>query len=313
MFEDRRNLKERMHIKQEVMEALRDGKAVVALESTIIAHGMPYPVNVETALTVEDIIRSKGAVPATIAIMNGVVKIGLEKDEIEYLAKAKDVMKVSRRDFPYALAMKRDGATTVSGTMIAANLAGIRVFVTGGVGGVHRKAEKTFDVSADLTELSHTDVAVVSAGVKSILDIGLTLEYLETQGVPVLTFGTDEFPAFYSRKSGFKGSCKVSEFEEAAEMMKAKWDMGIRGGMIIACPVPEIYEIPADAMEKTIEIALGLAEKAGIKGKELTPYLLSSIKDLTDGKSLETNRRLVFENARIGAEIALAYSKLGRR
>ena len=206
--------------------------------------------------------------------------------------------------------MKRDGATTVSGTMIAAALAGIRVFVTGGIGGVHRKAEKSFDISADLTELARTNVAVVSAGVKSILDIGLTLEYLETQGVPVVSFGTDEFPAFYSRKSGFRGSCMVSEFEEAAAMMKAKWDLGLSGGMIIACPVPEIYEIPSEIMEETIEEALKSAEKAGIKGKELTPYLLSKIKDLTAGESLETNRRLVFENARIGAGIALAYTKL---
>jgi pseudouridine-5'-phosphate glycosidase len=310
MSEDRNLIKERMHIKQEVMEALRDGKPVVALESTIIAHGMPYPENVETALSVEDIIRQAGAVPATVAIINGLLKVGLTEDEIEYLAKAKNVMKVSRRDFPYTLAMKRDGATTVSGTMIAAALAGIRVFVTGGIGGVHRKAEKSFDISADLTELSRTDVAVVSAGVKSILDIGLTLEYLETQGVPVATFGTDEFPAFYSRKSGFRGSCSIFEFEEAAAMMKAKWDLDLSGGMIIACPVPEIYEIPAGIMESTIEEALESAEKAGIKGKELTPYLLSKIKDLTGGESLETNRRLVFENARIGAGIAVAYAAL---
>lgn len=313
MLEGGRTLKDMMEIKDEVKDAIRCGMPVVALESTIIAHGMPYPENVETALALEDIIRKEGVVPATIAIIGGVLKIGLSEKEIEYLATAKDVMKVSRRDFPYVMAMGANGATTVSGTMIAADLAGIRVFVTGGVGGVHRNAEKSFDISADLTELSRTGVAVVSAGVKSILDIGLTLEYLETEGVPVVTFGTDDFPAFYSRKSGFKGSCSVSGFEEAAGIMKAKWDLGLSGGMIIACPVPEKFEIPLEDMEATIDKALKSAETAGVRGKELTPYLLSKIKDLTGGKSLDANRHLVYENARIGAGIASAYAKLERR
>ncbi len=313
MLEGRRNLNEMMQIKDEVKDALESGRPVVALESTIIAHGMPYPENVETALAVEDIIRKAGVVPATVAILGGVLKVGLSREEIEYLSKAKNVTKVSRRDFPFVIARGSDGATTVSGTMIAADLAGIRVFVTGGVGGVHRNAEKSFDISADLTELSRTGVAVVSAGVKSILDIGLTLEYLETEGVPVVTFGTEDFPAFYSRESGFKGSCKVSEFDQAAAMMKAKWDLGLSGGMIIACPVPEQYEIPVEDMEGTIEKALKSAEMEGISGKELTPYLLSKIKDLTGGKSLETNRQLVFENARIGAKIASAYAQMERR
>jgi len=313
MLEGGRTLKDMMEIKDEVKDAIRCGMPVVALESTIIAHGMPYPENVETALALEDIIRKEGVVPATIAIIGGVLKIGLSEKEIEYLATAKDVMKVSRRDFPYVMAMGANGATTVSGTMIAADFAGIRVFVTGGVGGVHRNAEKSFDISADLTELSRTGVAVVSAGVKSILDIGLTLEYLETEGVPVVTFGTDDFPAFYSRKSGFKGSCSVSGFEEAAGIMKAKWDLGLSGGMIIACPVPEKFEIPLEDMEATIDKALKSAETAGVRGKELTPYLLSKIKDLTGGKSLETNRQLVFENARIGAKIASAYAQMERR
>lgn len=303
----------RMDIKGEVREALQEKGAVVALESTIIAHGMPYPENVETACAVENIIRKAGAVPATVAIIGGRLKIGLTEDEIRNLARAKDVLKVSRRDFPYAMAAEKDGATTVSGTMIAAALAGIRVFVTGGVGGVHRGAAENFDISADLTELSRTDVAVVSAGVKSILDIGLTLEYLETQGVPVATFGTDEFPAFYSRKSGFRGSCRVDDFDEAAKMMKAKWDMGISGGMIIACPVPEIHEIPFEIMETTVQGALKAARDKGVKGKELTPFLLSEIKEMTKGRSLETNRRLVFENAGIGAGIALSYAELMRR
>ncbi|HKL11303.1 MAG TPA: pseudouridine-5'-phosphate glycosidase [Clostridia bacterium] len=313
MLECGRNLNDIMEIKNEVKDALETGMPVVALESTIIAHGMPYPENVETALAVEDIIRKAGVVPATIAIVGGVLKIGLSEQEIEYLATAKNVMKVSRRDFPYVMAMGGDGATTVSGTMIAAELAGIRVFVTGGVGGVHRNAEKSFDISADLTELSRTGVAVVSAGVKSILDIGLTLEYLETEGVPVVTFGTADFPAFYSRKSGFKGSCSVSEFKEAAGIMKAKWDLGLSGGMIIACPVPGKFEIPLEDMEGTIDKALKEAEVAGIRGKDLTPYLLSKIKDLTGGKSLETNRHLVFENARIGAGIASAYAEIERK
>lgn len=303
----------RVDMNEEVREALKEKRAVVALESTIIAHGMPYPENVETALQVEDIIRGAGAVPATVAILKGRLKVGLTRQELLYLAKAKQVMKVSRRDFPYALAMGRDGATTVSGTMIAAALAGIRVFVTGGIGGVHRGASQTFDISADLTELARTDVAVVSAGVKSILDIGLTLEYLETQGVPVCTFGTDAFPAFYSRESGHEGSCRVDTFEEAASLMKSKWEAPLSGGLVIACPVPEAFEIPFEKMEAEIGKALEAAEKEKISGKALTPFLLSKIKDLTGGASLETNRRLVFENARVGAGVALAYAKLERK
>ncbi|MGN0735273.1 MAG: pseudouridine-5'-phosphate glycosidase [Anaerovoracaceae bacterium] len=293
-----------MDIKPEVEKALEEGTPVVALESTIISHGMPYPKNVETALAVEDVIRKNGAVPATIAIIGGRIKIGLTAEEIEYMAKADNVLKVSRRDFPFVISQKLDGATTVAGTMIAANMAGIKVFVTGGIGGVHRGAGESFDISADLEELKMTDVAVVCAGVKSILDIGATLEYLETAGVPVITYGTDMFPAFYSRESGFTSECRIDETSEIADLIRTKDQLGLRGGILIACPVPAEDEIPFEKMDVVIKQALEECEEKGIKGKRITPFLLSRVKDLTEGSSLEANIKLVLNNADIGAKIA---------
>ena len=293
-----------MDIKPEVEKALEEGTPVVALESTIISHGMPYPKNVETALAVEDVIRKNGAVPATIAIIGGRIKIGLTADEIEYMAKADNVLKVSRRDFPLVISQKLDGATTVAGTMIAANMAGIKVFVTGGIGGVHRGAGESFDISADLEELKMTDVTVVCAGVKSILDIGATLEYLETAGVPVITYGTDMFPAFYSRESGFTGECRIDDTTKIADLIRTKEQLGLRGGMLIACPIPAEDEIPFEKMDVVIKQALEECEEQGIKGKRITPFLLSRVKDLTEGSSLEANIKLVLNNADIGAKIA---------
>ena len=293
-----------MDIKLEVEKALEEGTPVVALESTIISHGMPYPKNVETALAVEDVIRKNGAVPATIAIIGGRIKIGLTADEIEYMAKADNVLKVSRRDFPLVISQKLDGATTVAGTMIAANMAGIKVFVTGGIGGVHRGAGESFDISADLEELKMTDVAVVCAGVKSILDIGATLEYLETAGVPVITYGTDVFPAFYSRESGFTSECRIDDTAKIADLIRTKEQLGLRGGILIACPVPAEDEIPFDKMDVVIKQALEECEEKGIKGKRITPFLLSRVKDLTEGSSLEANIKLVLNNADSGAKIA---------
>ena len=245
-----------MDINPEVEKALEEGTPVIALESTIISHGMPYPKNVETALAVEDVIRKNGAVPATIGIIKGRIKIGLTKDEVEYMATAKNVLKVSRRDFPLVIAQEADGATTVAGTMIAANMAGISLFVTGGIGGVHRGAGETFDISADLEELKMTDVTVVCAGVKSILDIGATLEYLETAGVPVITYGADEFPAFFSRKSGFPAECRLDSVEEIAALINAKDELGLKGGVLVANPIPEDKEIPFDEIDVVIQRAL---------------------------------------------------------
>ena len=293
-----------MDIKPEVEKALEEGTPVVALESTIISHGMPYPKNVETALAVEEVIRKKGAVPATIAIIGGRIKIGLTADEIEYMAKADNVLKVSRRDFPLVISQKLDGATTVAGTMIAANMAGIKVFVTGGIGGVHRGAGESFDISADLEELKMTDVAVVCAGVKSILDIGATLEYLETAGVPVITYGADSFPAFYSRESGFAAECRIDDTSKIADVIRAKEQMGLRGGILIACPIPAEDEIPFDKMDAVIKQALKECDEKGVKGKKITPFLLSRVKELTKGSSLEANIKLVLNNADIGAGIA---------
>lgn len=291
-------------VKPEVAKALEEGTPVVALESTIIAHGMPYPRNVETAIAVEDVIRAEGVMPATIAIINGRIKIGLTKEEIEYLGTADNVLKVSRRDFPLVIAKKMNGATTVAGTMIAAHMAGIKLFVTGGIGGVHRGAGESFDISADLEELKTTEVAVVCAGVKSILDIGATLEYLETSGVPVITYGTEEFPAFYSRRSGFKSECRLDDPKDIADLINAKAALGLRGGMLIACPIPEEDEIPYEKMDVVIKEALKECEEQGVKGKRITPFLLSKVKDLTEGSSLKANIKLVLNNARIGAKIA---------
>ena len=296
---------EYLKIKPEVKEALEQGRPVVALESTIIAHGMPYPRNVETALNVEKVIREHGAVPAAVAIIGGEIRVGLTPEEIEYLGTAKGVLKVSRRDMPLVISKKMDGATTVAGTMMAAAMAGIKVFVTGGIGGVHRGFGETFDVSADLEELKTTNVTVVCAGVKSILDIAGTLEYLETKGVPVVTCGGDYFPAFYSRSSGIPAELREDDPKAIADMIKAKDELGLGGGMLIACPVPEEDEIPFEKMDGVIKEALKECEEQGVKGKRITPFLLSKVKDLTEGASLEANIKLVLHNADIGSKIAL--------
>ena len=294
-----------LDIKPEVAKAIEEGVPVIALESTIISHGMPYPKNVETALAVEDVIRKGGAVPATIGIIEGRIKIGLTRDEIEYMATAENVLKVSRRDFPLVISQKGDGATTVAGTMIAANMAGIRLFVTGGIGGVHRGAGESHDISADLEELKMTDVTVICAGVKSILDIAGTLEYLETAGVPVITYGADEFPAFYSRRSGFAAECRMDDPAAIAALINTKEKMGLKGGVLVACPLPEEDEIPFEKMDVVIQEALKECEEKKITGKRITPFLLSRVKDLTEGKSLEANIKLVLNNAAVGAAIAV--------
>lgn len=304
--------KEYIDIKPEVLEALNNGEAVVALESTIISHGMPYPENIETALNVEKIIRGEGATPATIAILGGRIKVGLNEEELEYLARSKNVVKTSRRDIPFVISQKLDGGTTVAATMIIASLAGIKVFATGGIGGVHRNAQKTFDISADLQELASTNVAVVCAGPKSILDIGLTLEYLETNGVPVIGFKTDELPAFYSRRSGFKVDYRVDSAEELARAIKAKWDLGLEGGLVIGNPIPKEYEIDYEVINEAIEEALEEAEAIGVKGKEITPFLLSKVKDITKGKSLKANIQLVYNNAKVASQLAIELAKLYR-
>ena len=293
-------------IHPEVAEALALGLPVVALESTIISHGMPYPQNVETALEVEAQVRASGAIPATIGIMAGRLKIGLTPEEIEAFGKAPDVVKVSRRDLATVVARKMDGATTVATTMILAEMAGIKVFATGGIGGVHRGASESFDISADLQELGKTNVAVVCAGVKSILDIGLTLEYLETMGVPVLGYKTEDFPAFYTRTSGYKVDAKVESPEEVAEILRTKWALGLNGGAVIANPIPEAYAMDEDLINDAIDSALEEAAALKIRGKEATPFLLAKVKALTDGQSLESNIALVLHNARVAAEIAKA-------
>ncbi len=305
------DLKEYLDITPEVMDALESGKPVVALESTIISHGMPYPQNVETARRVEEIVRENGAVPATIAIIGGRLKAGLSDEELEYFGKTgMAIKKASRRDIPFIVAKGIDGATTVASTMIIAELAGIKLFVTGGIGGVHRGAEKTFDISADLQELANTNVAVVCAGAKSILDINLTLEYLETFGVPVVGFGTDEFPAFYTPNSGFGVDYRVDDPAEVAKAIQAKWDLGLDGGMVIANPIPAEYAMDHNTITEAIESALAEAEEKGIKGKESTPFLLGKVKELTGGSSLESNIELVYNNARVGTKIAVELSKL---
>lgn len=298
------------HIHPEVAAALRDGEPVVALESTIISHGMPYPQNVATARAVEDIVRKNGAVPATIAIIKGKCTVGLTQEELEYFGQAKDVQKVSLRDMPYVVSQGLYGATTVAATMRIAAMAGISIFVTGGIGGVHRGAEKNMDISADLTEMQQTNVAVVSAGVKSILDIGLTLEYLETLGVPVVTIGQEAFPSFYSQDSGHKSPLQLNTSAEIAAMLKVKWDMGLKGSVLIANPIPADLEIPAAIMEEHIVLALDAASRAGVRGKDLTPYLLSYIAKHTNGESLDANIALIKNNAAIGAQIAVALSAI---
>ena len=298
-------MKNYLDLSPEVDAALKAGKPVVALESTIISHGMPYPQNVETALQVEQTIREGGATPATIAIIGGRLKAGLTPEEIEYLGKkGTAVTKASRRDLPVLVARGQDGATTVTTTMIIAAMAGIKVFATGGIGGVHRGAETTMDISADLEELARTPVMVICAGAKSILDLGLTLEYLETKGVPVIGYGTEELPAFYTRKSGFKVDYRVDTPEELASIFKAKQEMGLGGGMLVTNPIPEAYSMDPERINKAIDEAVTEAKRLGIHGKETTPYLLAKIKDITGGDSLASNIQLVFNNARLAATTA---------
>jgi pseudouridine-5'-phosphate glycosidase len=290
----------------EVEAARAAGKPVVALESTIISHGMPYPQNVQTARDVEQVIRDAGAVPATIAIIDGRICVGLSSEQLELLGQAKDAMKVSRRDLAYVLATRKLGATTVAATMICAQLAGIEVFVTGGIGGVHRGAETSFDISADLQELARTSVAVVCAGVKSILDIGLTLEYLETHGVPVLSVGQPAFPAFFTRDSGFRADFQLDTPTEQARFIRTKWQLGLQGGVVVSNPVPVASSMQNAEIDGIIEQALNEANQQGVKGKAVTPFLLARIKELTGGRSLATNIALVKHNALVGARLALA-------
>lgn len=300
-----------LDIHPEVAAALAEGRAVVALESTIISHGMPFPQNVEMARGVEDVVREHGAVPATIAVLGGRLKVGLTPEELHLLATDPGVEKISTRDLPVTVALGKHGATTVASTMRVAALAGIRVFATGGTGGVHRGAERSMDVSADLLELAQTEVCVVSAGVKSILDIGLTLEVLETHGIPALTLGSEEFPAFYSRQSGFKAPLTVATPDEAARVLKAKWDLGVSGGVMLANPIPEDAEIPAGEITPQIEQALRDMDALGLKGKDTTPYLLGRMVEITGGRSLAANIALVRHNAMVAAQVAVAYAQLG--
>lgn len=300
-----KSLKKYLTVSPEVKEALANNKPVVALESTIISHGMPYPKNVETALNVEKIIRDNGAVPATVAVIGGRLRAGLTKDEITYLGKkGLAVTKASRRDLPVLAARGEDGATTVAATMIISALAGISVFATGGIGGVHRGAEVTMDISADLEELAETPVMVVCAGAKSILDLGLTLEYLETKGVSVLGYQTEELPAFFTRKSGFHVDYRVDTPNELARIYRAKQDLGLGGGLLVTNPIPEEYAMDPQYISKTIDEACEEAKRLGIKGKEITPYLLDKIQKITGGKSLEANIKLVYNNAELGAKVA---------
>ncbi|HHZ82200.1 MAG TPA: pseudouridine-5'-phosphate glycosidase [Flavobacteriales bacterium] len=294
----------------EVRDAIRGGVPVVALESTIIAHGMPYPENVQTANRLCEIIREGGCVPAIVAVADGKLHVGIDDGLLERLGTEEGVLKVSRRDMPVALAMGSLGATTVSGTLIAAHLAGIKVFVTGGIGGVHRGAEETMDVSADLKELEISDVAVVSAGVKAILDLPKTLEVLETKGVPVIGYQVDELPAFYTRSSGLKLVAKADNATEVAMIMQSKWGLGLNGAILVANPIPEKFEADSEVIERAINEALGLALEKGIKGKAVTPFMLAHVAEVTGGGSLEANVALVENNARVGAEIAVAFAKL---
>lgn len=294
----------------EVLAARAAGKPIVALESTIISHGMPYPQNVQTAREVEQIIRDGGAVPATIAIIDGKICVGLSEAQLEQLGHTEGVLKVSRRDLPYVLSQKKLGATTVAATMICADLAGIRVFVTGGIGGVHRGAETSFDISADLQELARTSVAVVCAGAKSILDLPLTLEYLETHGVPVVSVGQAQFPAFFTRDSGLNADFQIDDAASLAAFVATKWQLGLNGGVVVANPVPEAHAMPKAEIDAMTEQALREADEQGVCGKAVTPFLLARIKQLTGGRSLETNIALVKNNARLGAELAVKLAML---
>ena len=302
-------MKSLLHFSEEVLAARAAGKPVVALESTIISHGMPYPQNVQTAREVEQIIRDGGAVPATIAIIDGKICVGLSDAQLEQLGNTEGVLKVSRRDLPYVLSQKKLGATTVAATMICAELADIRVFVTGGIGGVHRGAQTSFDISADLQELAHTSVAVVCAGAKSILDLPLTLEYLETHGVPVVSVGQAQFPAFFTRESGLNADFQLDGAAELADFIRTKWQLGLNGGVVVANPVPQADAMPKTEIDAMTEQALREAEAQGGNGKAVTPFLLARIKQLTGGRSLDTNIALVKNNAVLGAELAVELAK----
>ena len=304
------NMNKYLDVNPEVAQALAEGKPVVALESTIISHGMPYPQNVQTALNVERIIRENGAVPATIAVIGGRLKAGLTAEEIEYFGKkGLNIAKASRRDLAVLCARGEDGATTVTTTMIIAHMAGIKIFATGGIGGVHRGAETTMDISADLEELGQTPVMVVCAGAKSILDLGLTLEYLETKGVPVIGYGTEELPAFYTRQSGFKVDYRMDTPAELAAAFKTQNELGFKGGMLVTNPIPQEYAMPLDTINKAIDQAISECEAKGIHGKETTPFLLARVAELTGGDSLESNIRLVYNNAAVAAQTAVEYCK----
>ncbi len=292
-----------------ILEALKNQQPIVALESTIISHGMPYPDNINMVKTVSKIIHDHGAVAATIAVINGVIKVGLSEEELEYLATSKDIIKASKRDLSYLIASKKSGATTVSATMLIAEKAGIKVFATGGIGGVHRGAETSFDISRDLEELSQTDVAVVCAGIKSILDLGLTLEYLETKGVEIIGYQTDQLPAFYTRTSPHKVTHRLDSVDDIATLMAAKWNFGLTGGVVIANPIPEHASMDETRMNHAIEQAIIAAEKANAKGKESTPFLLAKVKEITEGKSLTANLELVYNNAKVAAQLAVAYQQ----
>lgn len=301
---DKENLKKYVEFSPEVKDALENNKPVVALESTIISHGMPYPKNLQTAKECEEIIRKGGAVPATTAIINGKIEVGLTEEELEFLSTSKDVIKTSRRDFAYIVSQGLNGATTVASTIIIAKLAGIKIFVTGGLGGVHRGASETFDISRDLEELAANDIMIICAGCKSILDIGLTLEYLETKGVPVFAYKTDEMPAFFTRHSGFKVDYKIDEAKDAADIARTQWNLGLKTGILFTNPIPEQASMDEKAINKAIEKALEEAKEKGIHGKETTPFLLSKVVEVTGGKSLEANIALVKNNAKLGAEVA---------
>ena len=298
-----------LDIKEEVKDALAENKPIVALESTIISHGMPYPENIISAKRSEAIIREAGGIPATIAIINGRIKIGLTEGDLDHMGKDSGITKASRRDMAMILSKGMDGATTVATTMLCADLAGIRVFATGGIGGVHRNGQVTMDVSADLEELSGTNVGVVCAGAKSILDIGLTLEYLETHGVPVIGYETENFPAFYTRESGYKVDYRVDSPAEIAKALKVKWNLGLKGGMVIANPIPKEFEMDREYISAVIDEAVESAEKEGVKGKNITPYILARLHTKTGDKSLFANKELVYNNVRLAAQIALEYVK----
>lgn len=299
--------KKYLDVRNDIKEAIEANKPVVALESTILSHGMPYPENLEFARNVERIIKEEGVVPATIAIIGGKIKVGLSDEELEIMCKAENVGKVSRRDLPIYISTGKTGATTVTTTMIGAAMAGIKFFATGGLGGVHREAQQTFDISADLQELAHTSVAVICAGAKAILDLNLTMEYLETFGVPVLGLRTDYLPAFYSKSSGLKLDYNCKDEKEVAAIVKAKWEMGLDGGVVIGNPIPDEYAMPNEEINVYIEKALQMCKEKGIKGKDTTPFLLATVKDLTGGDSLKANLELAYNNARAAARIAKSY------